>query len=311
MPQSLAPSAPSVPASRPGTESSRSFFAPAQAPRPLALWGSSSLRSEGGGDGAPLKILIHEHLAVANAPAVIHEHAVSAIRSEHSLLMRGLLELEAVVDAADRGRPGPATITFRIGFNPAGRLRIPGTLGDIPGLLANRKGSWLFTPDDESVTVADGVFRSSLGDATKDARHILWMGKNNIRDEQAVLDHTHMMWEAAAEGDTLVMGHWATVHDAKGSRSGDAVRRVNEEMARRYGRQYVDVQAELTVPQKLAACAAIAPLRILEQASTQEALDQEIVPPALISRDDIHLNGWGNLAVCAALVRRMRELRWL
>ena len=35
------------------------------------------------------------------------------------------------------------------------------------------------------------------------------------------------------------------------------------------------------------------------------------MPPLLVASDEIHLNGWGNLALSWALARRMQELRWL
>ena len=70
------------------------------------------------------------------------------------------------------------------------------------------------------------------------------------------------------------------------------------------------MNAELTTPEGLASTA-LRPVRVLEHATTAEALDRGVVPPVLVAADQIHLNGWGNLAVCSALVRRMQELRWL
>lgn len=311
-PKPLTPSAPSATPRETGSASSRRFFAPAQAPRPLTLWGSSSMRSEGGAEATPLAVLIHEHLALANAPARVHAYGVGAIRSQHTLLMRGLLTPQVRVTAAEAGRSGPVHVQVEH-LAPAGNLTIPGTLGDLPGTLENAgDGRWRFTPQDATARAADGIFTSSLGEVTKGSRQLLWMGKNNIHDQDQVLADTQAMWDAADDPahDTIVMGHWATVHDAIGTPTARAVAEVNAEMARRYGRHFLDVQAELTGVAGLTS-APVAALRILEQATTQEALAQGVVPPTLVASDHIHLNGWGNLVVCAAIVRRMRELRWI
>lgn len=47
-----------------GTEASRRLLAPELDARPLTLWGSSSMSSEGGSADTPLAVRIHEHLAL-------------------------------------------------------------------------------------------------------------------------------------------------------------------------------------------------------------------------------------------------------
>ncbi|WP_245822354.1 hypothetical protein [Brachybacterium avium] len=81
-------------------------------------------------------------------------------------------------------------------------------------------------------------------------------------------------------------------HDPVGSATAEAVDAVNEEQQRRYGDHFLDLAGLLTTEDGLC-CPPLAPLRLLEQATTQEALAQRIVPAGLRAPDDIHLNGWG------------------
>ena len=313
-----APAAPAAPlpadgtAARPGTEASRRLLAPERDARPLTLWGSSSMSSEGGAAATPVAVRIHEHLALAAAPAVVHGYGVGATRSPHTLLMRGLdaplLEL--------RGDPAPVTgavpVTLDSGLAPAGPLRIPGDLDGAPGVLDGTGGSWEFVPDDPVRPSTGGVFRSALARIAEDSRQVLWMGKNNILDVDGVLEDTQRMWEAAADParDTLVLGQWPTPDDPVGSPTAEAVAAVNQEQQRRYGHHFLDLGGLLTSEDGLR-CPPLAPLQLLDQATTHEALAQQIVPAGLRAPDDIHLNGWGNLAVSWAIIRRMQELGWL
>jgi hypothetical protein len=317
-PQPAAPAAPAAPRpaggtpSLPGTEASRRLLAPERDARPLTLWGSSSMSSEGGASATPLAVRIHEHLALAAAPAVVHGYGVGATRSPHTLLMRGLdtPHLHRTDDPVTE--PGRIPVSLGSGLTPSGRLRIPGDVAGVPGILDGSEGTWLFVPDDPSATVSEGIFRSALAAIAEGSRQVLWMGKNNIRDVEGVLEDTQRMWDAAADPsqDTLVLGQWPTPRDPIGSETADAVAAVNEEQQRRYGEHFLDLGGLLTSEEGLS-CPPLAPLRLLEQATTQRALEKQIVPSGLRAPDDIHLNGWGNLAVSWAIVGRMRELRWL
>ncbi|ATG53425.1 hypothetical protein CFK41_00525 [Brachybacterium ginsengisoli] len=320
MPQhAAAPAAPAAPLladggarSLPGTEASRRLLAPEGDARPLTLWGSSSMSSEGGDAATPLTVRIHEHLALALAPAVVHAYGVGATRSPHTVLMRGL----DTPHLALLGDPAPGTgqvpVELDSGLTPAGPLRIPGDLSGVPGMLDGSSGSWLFAPDDPAASLEAGTFRSSLATVAEGSRQVLWMGKNNIHQVERVLEDTQRMWDAAAdpEHDTLVLGQWATPSDPVGSATAEAVAQVSAEQQRRYGDHFLDL-GELLTSESGLSCPPLAPLRLLEQATTHAALEQGIVPADLRAPDDIHLNGWGNLAVSWAIVRRLRELRWL
>lgn len=310
-----APGAP-LPAESPapttGTETSRRLLSPESASRPITLWGSSSMSSEGGGESTPLPIRIHEHLGLAATPATVHAFGVGATKSAHTLLMRGLDRPVATpVGAPDPGT-GAVTVTLASRLAPMGPLRIPGDLGGVPGLLDGSSGLWIFTPESAADPVVAGPFTSALAQLADDSRQVLWMGKNNIQDIDGVLVDTQRMWDAAADPDhdTLVLGHWPTEFDPVGSATGEALTAVNTEQRRRYGDHFLDLQQLLT-DEKGLGCTPLAPLQVLDHGTSQDALAQGVVPPILVATDGIHLNGWGNLAVSWAITRRMRELRWL
>lgn len=299
------------PATTTGADAVSRFFAHPADARPITLWGSSSMSSEGGAEATPIAVRIHEHLALANAPSAVHPFGVGATRTPHTLLLRAIDRPVLTPELAQAGRPGAVAVTLSSGLRPAGPIRCPGEVEGLPGTLDGRSGSWVFEPAEPTAVVGPGVFTSSLPRIAPNARQVLWMGKNNIRDVDGVLRDTQAMCDAApSPQDTLVLGHWATEHDPVGSATGEALRRVNAELARRHGERFLDVEAALTSEDGLMS-AAIAPLRALEQGTTHDALERGVVPPCLIASDAIHLNGWGNLAVCSAIVRRMRELAWL
>ena len=309
--------APAAPAPLPssttaiGSAAARALLA-ASGTRDLALWGSSSMSSERGDESTPLPIRIHEHLALTVAPGTVHAHGVGATWSQHAVLMRGLDTPQATPQGSPDAATGAVTVTLDPDLPPHGRIRFPASLGDVPGQIDGSSGTWIFTPSDASATVTAGRLVSALAERTAGARQVLWMGKNNILDTARVLEDTQRMWDAAPdpEQDTLVLGQWATEYDPRGSATAEALAAVNAEQASRYGDHFVDVQALLTSESGLS-CAPLAPLQVLEQATTHDALAQGVVPPVLIAHDLIHLNGWGNLAVGWTLIRRMRELGWL
>ena len=315
MPQhAAAPAAPAAPFSPSsaltGTEASRRLLHPESGTPALTLWGSSSMSSEGGDEATAVPVRIHEHLALAAAPAPVHPFGVGASWSRHTLLQRGL-DTPTLIS---RGDPEPGTsrleVTLDSDLAPSGPIRVPGRVDDVDGILDGSSGTWYFTPSDPADAVTGGVFVSSLAEIAEGSRQVLWMGKNNIRDVEGVLEHTARMAEAAAPGDTLVLGHWCTEHDEAGSATGAAVAEVNAGLAEAHGDHFLDVQHLLTGEEGLAS-SPLAPLQLLEQGTTHDALARAVVPPLLIASDGIHLNGWGNLVLSWAIVRRMQELRWL
>ena len=315
MPQhAVAPAAPAAPASpsssATGTESSRRLLHPATEAPALTLWGSSSMSSEGGAEATAVPVRIHEHLALAAAPAAVHPFGVGATRSPHTLLQRGLDTPVLRLDGDPEPGTGRVAVSLEGGLRPSGPLRVPGRVDGVDGVLDGSSGDWSFIPSEATARIAEGRFTSSLAEIAEGSRQVLWMGKNNIRDVDGVLEDTARMVGAAEDGDTLVLGHWCTEHDPLGSETGTAVAAVNTACAEAYGDRFLDVQQLLTGEEGLASTP-IAPLGLLDQGTTQDALDRAVVPPLLVATDGIHLNGWGNLALSWALVRRMQELRWL
>ena len=122
MPQhAAAPAAPSSPApGSTGTEASRRLLHPESSAPALTLWGSSSMSSEGGAEATAVPVRIHEHLALAAAPAAVHPYGVGATRSPHTLLQRGL-DSPALRPGGD---PEPGTgrraVTLDSELRPAG-----------------------------------------------------------------------------------------------------------------------------------------------------------------------------------------------
>lgn len=311
----------------PGTDASRRLLAPADDTRPITLWGSSSMSSEGGDEGTPLPIRIHEHLALAAAPAVVHPFGVGATKSAHALLMRGLEQPHLTPDVAADGpgstgeatdpadgtdAPTATAVHLEPALPPQGPLRCPGDVDGVAGILDGTSGTWRFMADDPAAVLTPGTFRSALTAVADSSRQVLWLGKNNILEVEAVLEHTQRMWDATAHPaeDSLVLGHWPTFNDAAGSSTGEALAKVNREQAARYGDHFVDLQHLLTSEEGLTS-APIAHLQLMEQGSTHDALAQGVTPPLLVAEDHIHLNGWGNLLVSWAIEQRMRELRWI
>lgn len=298
------------PTSGTGTEASRNLLGSTAPPRPITLWGSSSMSSAGGAHATPLPVMIHEHVALAASPTAVHAFGVSATLSAHALLLRGLYDPQMTPGAAIGG--GAIAVTVDPALPALGQVRCPGHLGGVPGVLDGTSGSWKFFADDAGAAVGPGAFHSGLSEVAAAARQVLWLGKNNILDVDTVLEHTQRMWDSTSDPaqDSLVLGHWPTRNDPVGSDTGEALRRVNGEYANRYGAHYVDLHALLSSEEGLTA-PPIAHLRAMEQGSTHEALDSGVTPPILVAGDRIHLNGWGNLLVSWAIIRRMRELRWL
>src|SRR5690625_524238 len=203
-----APSPAELPGPLTGGEASRRLLSSGGPSRPITLWGSSSISSEGGDAATPVPIRIHEHLILAAAPATVHAYGVGATTSAHTLLMRGLDRPVATPSSSPETDTGTVTITLDSGLSPAGPLRIPGTLGEVPGHLDGSSGSWRFTPEDGQQKVTARPFVSALAETAASSRQVLWMGKNNILDTTAVLAHTQRMWDAAEapETDTLCWG---------------------------------------------------------------------------------------------------------
>ncbi|MFC0673643.1 hypothetical protein [Brachybacterium hainanense] len=292
-----------------GTASGRDFFALPRQMRALTCWGSSSMAYGRAEEGTPLTVRLSDRLALALAPATVANHAVGATLSVHTMLQRGLETPRATPAAETTGR---VRIALEPGIGAVDGIEFPADIAGVDGQVRTLDGAWTFEPQDPSAVTPAGTLTSHLGAQAAGSRQLLWIGKNNIRDTATVLAHTQAIWDAAdvPEEDSLVLGQWATPADPVGSDTGEALAAVNAEQASRYDRHFLDLAGAFADPAALSR-GPVAPLRIMEQAATHDALAQGITPPALVGSDDIHLNGWGNLFVLDLLLQRMKELGWL
>lgn len=278
------------------------YFAPPQ--QGLALWGSSSMRDGMPDQGTPLPVRFADRLAPL-FPTVLQQ-AVGGTVSGHCLLQRGLRDA-AVTVATDSRAPAADGVPVTVeGLGPCLGFRLPGELEGVGGVLTATWEQWTFTPGDPAAAVRSGRFRSMLPAHLAGLRHVLWTGKNNILDVDQVLADVEELYEDAP---SLVLGHWSTPSDPVGSDTGEAVAAVNAAQQKAYGVHFVDLGGALRDPDVLSR-PVVAPLRLMEQGSTHEALGRGITPPLLVADDDVHLNGWGNLLVLDLLVERLRKLGW-
>ena len=229
MPQhAAAPAAPSSPApGSTGTEASRRLLHPESSAPALTLWGSSSMSSEGGAEATAVPVRIHEHLALAAAPAAVHPFGVGATRSPHTLLQRGLVSPALRPEGGPEPGTGRRAVTLDSELRPAGPLRIPGRVDGVEGILDGSSGDWFFVPTDPADEITGGTFTSSLAEIAEGSRQVLWMGKNNIRDVEAVLEHTARMARRLATRTPSCSASRCTENDPIGSETGAAVAEVN------------------------------------------------------------------------------------
>src|SRR5690606_41828835 len=126
----------------------------------------------------------------APAPAPLTNHAVGATISVHSLLQRGL-ETPQATPAQDA--PGTVRIALEPQIPPRDGLAFPADVAGVPGRVTCSATAWSFTPDDPAAHTPAGTLTSHLGAQSAGSRHLLWIGKNNIRDTVGVLGHTQAM----------------------------------------------------------------------------------------------------------------------
>lgn len=275
----------------------------------VALWGSSSMEGGLGEEHTPKPVFIHEELHFTFNPRPVHHVAYGAQWSNHSTLLRGLdTPFVRIPEGYTGGKtevqvdtPVPALWTFTC----------RGTLdsGATGTLLGSKEKKWYWEGEGPA---RSGVFTSGWKSVTKNSRHVLWTGKNNISDLEQVDSDIDRLVRAARdpERDVIVLGQWVTKNDLDRPQIIENIHVLNARHAARYGRRFVDVQAILTSDAALYA----EPLWELElwtrdQTAKERALG--IVPDPLRGSDGVHLSGWGNLLVVLALVERMKELQWV
>ncbi|MUN63689.1 hypothetical protein GMA12_11130 [Kocuria sediminis] len=133
--------------------------------------------------------------------------------------------------------------------------------------------------------------------------HLFWTGKNNIEDPGRVLADTRAAW-AVEPARSVVMGHWHTWRDRRGTAGWEQVRAVNAAYRAEYGPAYHDTMADLCDPQ-LWALPALRPYRIGESPEDRRWLALGLPPCSVVAGDRKHLNALGNTLVAHGLHRRL------
>lgn len=275
----------------------------------VALWGSSSMEGGLGEEHTPKPVYIHEELHFTFNPRPVHHVAYGAQWSNHSTLLRGLdTPVVRIPEGFTGGKtevqvdtPVPALWTFTC----------KGTLdsGATGTLLGSKERQWYWVGEGPAST---GAFTSSWKTTTKNSRHVLWTGKNNIRHLEQVDSDIERLVQAARDParDVIILGQWVTKNDLAHPQIIENIHALNARHATRYGRRFVDVQAILTSDAALYA-EPLWELELWAREQTAMERDQGIVPDPLRGTDGVHLSGWGNLLVVLALVERMKELQWV
>ncbi|WP_341853960.1 hypothetical protein [Brachybacterium sp. GPGPB12] len=268
------------------------------------------MSSEGGDEATAVPVRIHEHLALAAAPAPVHPFGVGATWSRHTLLQRGL-DTPTLIG---RGDPEPGTsrleVTLDSDLAPSGPIRVPGRVDDVDGILDGARGpgtSPRRTPRTRSPAACSSP-RSPR--SRRDRGRCCGWGRTTSATSREC-SSTPPGWPRPPRPVTRSSS-------ATGARS---TTRPARRRARRSPRSTPDSRKLIAITswtckhlltgEEGLASSPLAPLQPLEQGTTHDALARAVVPPPLIASDGIHLNGWGNLVLSWAIVRRMQELRWL
>lgn len=175
-------------------------------------------------------------------------------------------------------------------------------------------GSWAITrttPGEEITLTGDYPLIPTRGMAARDHMTILWAGKNNTTDEggeQVMIDMTHDMIKflTPLHKRVLVLGHLPNDTEAWNDESTGhlwRLRTVNAELARRYGRLFVDLEAVIFSPDIWERTG------LTPTDSDLAAQAARKMPPSL-TFDGAHLVEELNRVIIDVIDTRIRQLRW-
>lgn len=271
-----------------------------------AGWGSSSMQIIGNDLGAALQ---------REFGMTFHNGGQGGEWSTHISARTGSIPALLTLEGGAIPASGPVKVTASNMASLEWMQAYAGTLAGVAGRLAfnttTRALEFTRTTAGAAVTVPAGTpYIPTTGPKFRDAVNILWMGKNDLapvadgREVQTIARTDAMYdWLAPLYRRVIVLGHFTDDGTPAVSPVRDQINAVNAAYARRYGAQYIDVQALLTGPElwKLAGATPTAEdLRIQAQGNK---------PPSA-SRDSQHLNAVGNAAVIAAVIARIKSLGW-
>ncbi|GAB2542611.1 hypothetical protein [Brachybacterium huguangmaarense] len=305
----LAVGAPAPARAATGTSSGRAALAVPAATGGLALWGASSMAGGHGHQGTPLPTYIHDILTLAVNPRPVRNHAHGGTNSGYALLASGAETPVVTLPAGYTG--GRVTVQVATASWAVAGTSIPGSIGGLRGVLSSPAlNVWQFERTGGSG--GSGPFLSDWRAEARDSRHIIWTGKNNITQTDLVQAHIEAVRATARNpaDDVLVLGQWATSSDRNGTGTNGALTTLNRRQKQAYGTRFLDVQELLTTPWGLSSHP-VRGLNLLDRADVRGDIAAGIVPRALQGSDGVHLNGWGNLVVAAAIITRMGDIGWL
>ena len=307
-----------------GTEGTRGLMARSESFKSLMAWGSSSMNGGYPNVGPPLPCNIRDQLQVAIHPLPYTHVAKGQLESYHSLIHMGVTTPKVVFDGGQASTAGPAPVKNLEGTpshdKPVKNFSCHGKIASTPGWLQGTGKGYTWAPDDGRTRVKNGYFVSDHQKTVKEGtggylpHHILWVGKNNIyvnggRDVMG--DVNRMVAFAGGSGQCMVVGNWLTPQDLdSGPRTTAGTKAVNEHQKWKYGVRFLDANTLLTSEWGLSS-PPVKGLNLLGRSDVRADIKRGHVPRALVYRDDMHLNGWGNLIITWAMIEKMKELEWL
>lgn len=267
-----------------------------------AGWGSSSMQ----GIDSRLAVLFGAKGATYTAGGKGSE------RAEHIAARMGAVPALISVVGGTVPASGSVKVTASNMLTSTALKSYTGTLAGVPGwlLYSADLGGFAFTRigTGQSVNVpADTPFLPDLA-TCRDAVNVLWMGKNNTGQTDAVerviqLTDASFDWLAPLNKRCLVLGHFVNTRMSAGDPIRARIGAINAAHKARYGRGFVDVAEYLTGAQ-VWRDTGIAPTA---DDVSEQALGNK--PPSL-SSDAGHLNAAGYEAVKNLIADRLTELGW-
>ncbi|MGX5357882.1 hypothetical protein [Kocuria sp. KH4] len=281
----------------------------------FVLWGSSSAASarydEHPPGYAPVRIdaLLSRLLGVPGAC-----RAVGGDESWQTLAMRSYDHPYRPDLSAEGWRlpaQGQVVVPTADGRAPDGAAPLPGTVGGVSCSIRaapGREGVVVLRRHVPGPAVELGPGPRSWWHTDLESRHrgqvhLLWTGKNNIEDPARVLADTRAAW-AVEPARSVVLGHWHTWRDRRGTAGWEQVRAVNAAYRAEYGPAHHDTMADLRDP-RLWALPVLRPYRIGDSPEDRRWLALGLPPRSLVAGDLKHLNALGNTVVAHGLHRRL------
>ena len=156
---------------------------------------------------------------------------------------------------------------------------------------------------------ADSKFILEDAERLKSATQILWYGRNDIGKASAETEIIAAIESSVAYIDAparyIVLGVLISTIEGKGTANFTQVSTINEKLAAKYGKQYV----EMTAPTETE----MAEISYVPTADDLKDLDNQNFPRGMradFNNDDIHLNDKGYKIVANRVIAKLKELKY-